>query len=452
MILDDTIAAVASPPGQGAVAIVRVSGPHAVSAVDRCWRAASGRPLAGTAPRTVRLGEIVAADGSVVDQVLAVRFAAPASFTGEDVVEITCHGGVLVTRLVLERLVDAPAVRPAQPGEFSQRAFLNGKLDLTQAEGIMDVIGAQTALALRAANEQLAGRLGDGMRRIREELLGTVAHLEAYIDFPEEDIDPQTGAALAARIEAVRGEVDRWLRTAEQGRMLREGVRTVIAGAPNVGKSSLLNLLLGFDRAIVSEIPGTTRDTIEEVVNVGGFPLRLIDTAGLRETTDAIEREGIERARRQVESADLMLEVVDGSLAQPAGFAPPASEHRLHLLVLNKADLPLHPSWGQAEGVRLSCLTGEGRETLVTGIHDLLAAKGGGWEEGGIAINARHRHCLGRARADLDNALQEFAAGSPPEIVAVGLRAALDAVGDVIGKVDVEDILGHIFASFCIGK
>src|ERR1700741_4903608 len=285
MPLDDTIAAISTAVGEGAIAVLRVSGPEPANLVARIFRGTTAP--AKMEPRRSYFGEIYDVTG-VIDQVLVTIFRRPQSYTGEDLIEISCHGWILVTRKILSLLLNAGA-RSAEPGEFTQRAFLNGRMDLTQAEAVMDLIRAQTELALRAANEQLAGSLGSEVTEIRELLLTTLAHVEAYIDFPDEEIDPDTGKALLDRILALEKRLDRLLATADQGRVLRHGLRTVIYGAPNVGKSSLLNLLLGYDRAIVSELPGTTRDTIEEVINIRGIPVRLIDTAGARESFDLVE-------------------------------------------------------------------------------------------------------------------------------------------------------------------
>lgn len=387
---------------------------------------------------------------TVVDDGLATFFEGPASYTGEDVIEFTGHGGVLVTRRVLEAVLAAGA-RLAEPGEFTQRAFLLGKLDLTQAEAVMDLISAQTDLALQAAREQLAGRLGASLRALREDVLGLLAHVEAYIDFPEEDIDPDTGAALLVRVGAARTAVDRLLATADQGRILREGVRTVIIGAPNVGKSSLLNRLLGFDRAIVSDIAGTTRDTLEEVINLRGLPLRLIDTAGLRESSDALEMAGIERSHAALRQAELVLEVADGTLPRDQ-FHPAAPTATSRALVLNKADLDEHPSWQDVDAVRVSCTTGKGIEALAETIENLLTGGATAWSADLVAINTRHQACLQRALNGLHAAHALLATTQPPELVAEELRAALQAIGEVVGLADPEELLGVIFGRFCIGK
>src|ERR1700730_9815779 len=357
MALEDTIAAISTPIGEGALAVIRLSGPDARSVLVGIFSGAV--PPDRFVPRRVFYGKIHDAEGKV-DDVLATYFRAPNSYTGEDVLEISCHGGILVTRRVLDLLLAAGA-RMANPGEFTQRAFLHGKMDLTQSEAVMDLIRAQTELALRAANEQLAGHLGNALAEIRELLLTTLAHVEAYIDFPDEQIDPDTGKVLLDRIRVLENRLDRLLATADQGRVLRQGLRTVIYGAPNVGKSSLLNLLLGFDRAIVSEVPGTTRDTIEEVINVGGIPVRLIDTAGARESSDFVESEGIRRTRRQVEQADLVIHVVDCSLP-PTGVD--GLDGRPNVLLLNKCDLGVHPLWAGFAAVRFSCKERAGLDDL----------------------------------------------------------------------------------------
>ncbi len=443
MIRDDTIAAIASPAGTGAVALIRLSGPAAGEIFARVWRGGK------TPARRAVLGAV--AEGEIViDSVIAIRFQGPASFTGEDTFEISCHGGVLVTRRILEALFRAGA-RPAEPGEFTRRAWLNGKLDLTQAEAVMDVISAQTDMALRAAQRQLEGAIGQRVTALRDELLGVLAHVEAYIDFPEEDISPDTGTVLRGHIESVRQGIAELLATAEEGRILREGARTVLAGEPNAGKSSLLNRLLGFERAIVSEQPGTTRDTIEEVIALRGIPLRLVDTAGLRETAEAVEREGVARTRRMVETADLVLEVADASRPPGAPVLPPESGAK-HVLVLNKCDLGMHEAWQGRGGVGISCLTGAGMDTLTSAVVQALAGEGSGFTGMEAAVNARHQACLERAAASLHAALTQLDAGAAPEFVALDLREALAALGEIAGKTDTEDLLGVIFSRFCIGK
>lgn len=443
--MSETIVAIASPPGMGAVSVIRLSGARAFKIAISVVR---GEVL--PKPRRVGLRSIQDDAGRVIDEGLLITFEGPGSYTGEDVVEFTGHGGVMVTRRVLERFVEAGAI-PAGPGEFTQRAFMNGRMDLTQAEAVMDIISAQTSLALRSANEQLDGRLGRTCEDIRAKLLGATAHLEAFIDFPEEDIDPEVGAALCRTLLEQSASISGLLSTADQGRILREGVRTVIFGKPNVGKSSLLNRLLGYQRAIVSPKEGTTRDTIEEVVNLRGIPLRLIDTAGVRESSDEIEQEGIAMTHGQVARADLVLVIWDlsESFVDSAEVSIPDGARRLD--ILNKSDLE-DVSWAGVKGLRISCESGSGFEDLESAISKLLSLDEAQWGDHSVAVNARHQACLTRAQSSLIRAITSLRAGDEPELTALDLRQALSAIGEIAGIVDTEEILGEIFGNFCIGK
>ena len=313
----ETIAAISTASGEAAIALVRISGENAIEVADNIFRGKQ-RPH-DLQSHTQHLGEIVE-DGAIIDQVMLAVHRAPTSYTGEDLVEINCHGGALVTAKVLETCLRAGA-RDARPGEFTERAYLNGKIDLTQAEAVIDLIRAQTDLALRSATEQLRGRLGEQFRTLRQRLIEIIAHVEASMDFPEEGISPDDVTTIRNRLESLRKEIDKLIATAETGRILREGLRVVIFGATNAGKSSLLNRMLGFDRAIVSELHGTTRDSIEERINLRGVALRLFDTAGLRPPENLVEREGIERTQRALETADLGLHIADASAPRPADFA-----------------------------------------------------------------------------------------------------------------------------------
>jgi tRNA modification GTPase len=457
--MNDTIAAISTPFGEGAIALLRLSGGRAVAIADEVF---TGKIKPSKARQRVQIfGRLMDGD-AVIDEGLVTVFPAPASYTGEDVVEIACHGGILVTRRILQLLL-ARGARLAEPGEFTQRAFLNGKMDLTQAEAVMDLVRAQTDLAMRAATEQLEGRLGAKIRELRALLLGLLTHVEAFIDFPDEDIDPDTGAALLIKLKAAEDGIALLLRTADHGKVLREGARTVICGAPNVGKSSLMNLLLGYERAIVSETPGTTRDTIEEVINLRGIPLRLVDTAGVRNSEDSIEKQGIERARKQIERADLVLQVLDASrspLDQASGIALEYLEDRRGAIaVLNKVDLGEHKEWisftqtyPSYPWVRISCKTGEGMERLAETIFERVMGGGVAIADASVAINVRHQSCLQNAARFCDAARKAVEDQLSAEFIAVELRAALDAVGEVVGKVDSEELLGMIFSTFCIGK
>lgn len=449
-MLQDTIAALSTAAAEAAVSVIRVSGPRALEVAGAVLR--GRRPLTELPARTACRVQALGATGDVVDEGLVLVFRAPASFTGEDVVEFQGHGGLLVSGTVLAALLAAGA-RAAGPGEFTQRAYLNGKLDLTQAEAVMDLIHAQSTLALRAANEQLGGAIGREAEALKQDLLPVLAHVEAFIDFPDEDISPETGAALVARLDAVIARAQRLIATSEQGRILRQGARTVICGRPNAGKSSLLNLLSGFERAIVSPAAGTTRDTIEEIVQVHGLPLKLVDTAGLRDSGDAIEQLGIERTRREMERADLILEVVDASQPPEPGVEVPAGLASRHLRVLNKADLGLAPGWqpGPAD-LAVSCSDGSGLVELREAIRQLILRAGPLQEAHPVAVNARHRACFEKAAERAAEARRVLIDGLAPEFVALELREALQALGEVVGAVDVEEVLDVIFASFCIGK
>lgn len=444
----ETIAALATPPGEGALAVIRISGTGALSVANTIFRGAKPSTME---ERQVVLGRIVDSRSEVIDEVLLTVFRNPRSYTGEDLVEISGHGGSLVSARVLEAVLEAGA-RMARPGEFTERAYLNGKLDLTQAEAVMDLISAQTARAAKAAAGQLKGRLGHEIEELRGELLSCVAHLEAFIDFPEEGIDPESGALLHKRMEAIASHFSQLLSTANEGRLLREGITIALCGAPNAGKSSLLNRLLGADRAIVSEIAGTTRDTIEESASLGGYPFRIIDTAGIRETEDPVEKEGVTRARDAAEQADLRIHLIDASLPQSSSI-PPLFDDEIR--VLNKMDLVdlSGNQSGFADGTRVSCKTGEGIEALI----NVILAKVTGRPEGeappdGASINARHQGCLKKALSSLQTAMNLLSAGEPPELVAVELRSSLSSVGEVVGEAGTEEILGKIFSSFCIGK
>ena len=442
MLADDTIAAISTAPGEGALAVLRLSGGQAIDVAVELFQAKK----AGSAPvdRVLRFGEFRDESGKL-DEGLLATFTGPRSYTGENMAEIHCHGGVLVASRLLAALLKRGA-RAAEPGEFTQRAFLNGKMDLTQAEAVMDVIRASTTRALHAAQEQLEGRIGHEIEAIRAALLDVVAHLEAHIDFPEEGIDPHTGRKLGADMQTIQGRISGLLATADSGRILREGVRLVLCGEPNAGKSSLLNRLLGFERAIVSEIPGTTRDTIEEIASLQGIPFRITDTAGLRDTTDAIEREGVQRARQAMEGADVVVHVIDAT----APRAQPLAEGEI--LAATKIDLSYDPASLPAGAIPISSKTGQGVDNLVAAI--VRQASGGESREAPMlaAINARHQACLQRAEQALTLAEQELRDGLDPELISIPLREALDAVGEVVGATGIEDILGRIFSTFCIGK
>jgi len=447
MTASDTIAAISTPPGEGAIALVRVSGANAIGVAGKIFRGKE-KP-SRFASHVQHFGEIFDGAHRLIDQVVLSVHRAPSSYTGEDLVEISCHGGTLVSAKVLEACLRAGA-RAARPGEFTERAFLNGKMDLTQAEAVIDLIRAKTDLALRSATEQLEGRLGEKIRKICDELVALLAHIQASIDFPEEGIAPDEGERLRARLDFIREEIDSLLATADQGRILREGVRVVIYGATNAGKSSLLNRLLGYDRVIVSDTHGTTRDTIEETVNLDGVPIRLLDTAGLRPSANGIEREGMARTEKSLQLADLRLHIADRNAPKP-----PYLEERIvdanEIVILNKSDLRENDDWKNFDALRISCLTGEGLLELQKQILARITEQNLR-PESPVAINTRHRDCLRRALESCDQARAGMDQGLSSEYIAVDLNEALRAVGEVIGGVDVEQILDSVFSQFCIGK
>ncbi|MGP8200633.1 MAG: tRNA uridine-5-carboxymethylaminomethyl(34) synthesis GTPase MnmE [Limisphaerales bacterium] len=451
--LNDTIAAIATPLGEGGIAVVRLSGPHALSIADASFRPAGKSPPSAAPTHTIHFGRIVR-QGRVVDEVMLAVMRAPRSFTRQDVVEITCHGGLLPAKLVLDTLLENGA-RLAAPGEFTRRAFLNGRIDLAQAEAVADLIHSRTELALAAANEQLAGKLSQRINLLRDDLMKILAHIEAHIDFPDEDIAPDTRENLVKRLQVGIAFADELLRTANEGRILRRGIRAAIIGRPNVGKSSLLNQLLGHDRAIVSPIPGTTRDTIEETANVRGIPVIFIDTAGLREAADEIEIEGIRRSRGALADAELILHVLDAAEPLAAADEKLLSEfgQKKRLLIRNKIDLPVRlqlPPGISAQDV--CCLTGKGIEEVKDAIKEKVWAgeiQAGMWQ---VMINSRHQDALQRARAGIERTVAVLRDGLGLELAALDLRIAANAVGEIVGKTTTDDLLDAIFSQFCIGK
>src|SRR5438046_5011264 len=443
MTVSDTIAAISTPPGEGAIALVRVSGANAIEVADKIFH---GKETPSQfEPHVQHFGEIFGPEGRLIDQVVLSVHRAPASYSGEDLIEISCHGGTLVSAKVLEACLRAGA-RAARPGEFTERAFLNGKMDLTQAEAVIDLIRAKTDLALRSATEQLEGRLGEKIRKIRDDLISLLAHIDASSDFPEEGIAPDEGETLRGRLDSVREQIDALLATADQGRILREGLRVVIYGATNAGKSSLLNRLLGYDRVIVSETHGTTRDTIEEMINLRGVPIRLLDTAGLRASTSDLEREGIARTERSLQLADLRLHIVDRNAPRPLHFDERLSDSN-EIVVLNKSDLPENSDWKNFHVLRISCTTGEGLAQLQEEILSRIT-KQNLRPESTVAINIRHRDCLRRALESCDRARAALGQKLPPEYVAVDIYEALRADGGVSGAGVADTLLGTDFGMF----
>ncbi|MBD3644443.1 MAG: tRNA uridine-5-carboxymethylaminomethyl(34) synthesis GTPase MnmE [Alcanivorax sp.] len=454
----DTIVAIATAPGRGGVGVVRLSGPHAE---DIAGKIVGDRSLT---PRMAHFARFRDADGEVIDEGLVIAFPAPHSFTGEDVVELQGHGGPVILDMLVAACIAAGA-RQAQAGEFSQRAFLNDKMDLTQAEAIADLIDAGTSASARAALHSLQGVFSDQVNRLVEELIGLRIYVEAAIDFPEEEIDFLSDGKVAGDLRDLRAQCQRVLEEANQGRLVREGMTLVIAGKPNAGKSSLMNALAGFDAAIVTDIAGTTRDVLREAIQLDGMPLNLIDTAGLRDSADVVEQEGIRRAYAEMKKADRLLVMVDSRDGdvnpQDIHSLLPQSQQQLENLdlpvtvVLNKADLS-----GMSPGPRdngsfvISAATGDGLPELREHLKAAAGFKGMGQGEGQSRFSARRRHitALEQALAALDKGEQQLHDHAAGELLAEDLRAAQKALEEITGAFTADDLLGRIFSSFCIGK
>jgi tRNA modification GTPase len=460
--LDDTIAAIATPLGEGGVGIVKLSGPQSIEILHRLFAPTSVIKQPGEAfarqPRHLTWGHIRDPhSGQVVDEVLAVIMPAPHSYTRQDVVEIQSHGGIVAVRRILE-LTLATGARAAEPGEMTMRAFLNGRLDLAQAEAVLDVVQARTEAALRVAVEQLGGRLSARVQPARARLVDVLAYLEASIDFVEDEIPPQD---IITPLREVTASLQDLLATADRGMIYRQGVRAAIVGRPNVGKSSLLNALLRGERAIVTPIPGTTRDTLEETVNLQGVPLVLVDTAGIRlETDDAVERIGVERSQAALQRADLALLVIDSS--QPlAGLDWQIADligDKPALVVLNKCDLPALKK-DEAAGLlptalhlNISALTGEGIAEMERAIVEMVLGGEVTAADTPLVSNARHKASLLRALEHVQAAETGHLGGLSADLVAIDVREAVDALGEITGETAGEDLLEAIFSRFCIGK
>lgn len=474
--LQDTICAIATPVGEGSVGILRLSGEKAVEVAAGLVRLKSGKALASARSHQLYRADILEPIAgrspeestrapSPIDDALVVIMPAPHSYTAEDVVEIHCHGGPFVLQTICHAMVRGGA-RMAEPGEFTKRAFLNGRLDLAQAEAVLDTIRSKTAGSLRLAQEQLRGGLSTEVNRLRDTLVNLLAQVEASIDFTEEDITFIKPQELADGLQRTMASISRLAETCHEGRILREGVTAAILGRPNVGKSSLLNALLMADRAIVTPIPGTTRDVIEELVNIRGVPVRLLDTAGLRQSDDPVEQEGVRRSRTAMEQAEVLLLVLDGS-------SPLSDEDRdllaqypdkKRLIVMNKCDLPsqispadLAESVGPEKSqplplIPLSAKTGEGLDRLRDAIRALLLRADLEPGEAAMVSSVRHQAALLKAAASLAAAASSIEKTLPGEFVAMDLRAAIDALGEITGAVSTDDILDRIFRDFCIGK
>ena len=457
----DTIAAIATGHSPTAIGIVRVSGEGCFALCGKVFRAANGRPFSEQPSHKMAFGEMLDARGRVIDQGLAVRFPGPHSYTGEDSAEFHCHGSPVVLRELLDALFAAGA-RQAKAGEFTQRAFLNGRLDLTQAEAVIDLIAAETAAAARNAAAQLDGGLRRVLEPIQDALLDITSRFYAVVDYPDEDIEDIRPEQVAEALSSAEAQLTALLATCQRGKVLKSGVRTAIVGRPNAGKSSLLNALAGYERAIVTDIPGTTRDTVEESVLCGGVLLRLIDTAGIRDTADIVEQKGVERSRKALGSADLVLAVVDGSVpltAEDLEVLRLAAESPRWIAVFSKCDLwdtrarsvGIVGSPAPAASVTLSSVTGEGLDELEAAVAALFPA-GDPKEAGSLLTDQRQEEAVRRARDAVRRAQDALNSGLTPDAVLTDAEEALDALGELTGRTAKEEIVSRIFSRFCVGK
>ena len=473
----DTVVAVATPPGEGAIGVIRLSGPEAISIAGRLFRGSRGKRLEEVESHRLVHGRLVRRDPQsgeevILDEVLVAVMRAPRSYTGEDVVEISCHGSVVVLERVMAALLAEGAV-PAPPGEFTRRAFMNGRIDLAQAEAVIDLVRARSPRGAEAAAAQLAGRLSEAVRGIKAELLNLLAHVQVAIDYPEEGIEELGEVEFEARVEWAIERLDELIRSAEAGRVLREGIRLAITGRPNVGKSSLLNALLREPRAIVTDVPGTTRDVIEERAVLGGVGFTLVDTAGVRETSDVVERIGVERAKEAVLSADVVLAVFDGSeplraedeevirILRARDDEGPDEGARV-LAVVNKADLPQRLDVGALEAalggarlvrvVKVSALTGEGLAELEKAAVEAAVGGEPPRSDAVLVTRVRHRRALERAREALVAAREAFRSGMTADLISVDLQESVEALAEITGENVTEALIEEIFSEFCVGK
>ncbi len=456
MLEQDTICAVSTPPGEGGIGIIRISGKDAISIAAKVFRPHNDHNILRGATHTLRYGHIIdPVSGETAEEVLVSVMRGPATYTREDIVEINCHGGMIPLRRTMGMLIREGA-RQAEPGEFTKRAFLNGRIDLAQAEAVIDIIRAKTDLAHRSANEQLLGGLSGEISNLRYRLVSILASVEAGIDFPDEDIETESGKPLADDITGIITAIGSLLSSFTYGRILRDGFATAIVGRPNVGKSSLLNALLKQNRAIVTEIPGTTRDVLEEYLNISGVPIKILDTAGIRHTHDMVEQEGVRRSLAAIESADIVLVVLDGSqsLTQEDRRVLEEVSGKNSIAIINKSDLPRRLERLDAPHlqVSLSCHTGDGLDSLKRAISEMVEQGTVGLREHAWTVNQRHKGALEQTSESLQRSLDAIRSNISPEFVAVDLRGALDSLGLITGATCTEDILDRIFNDFCIGK
>lgn len=462
MYTEDTIAAIATPPGIGGVGIIRVSGTRCFEIVSTLFQAKGTVPLEKRPNRTIQYGHIIDPQkgNEILDEVLVLIMRGPQSFTAEDVIEIQCHGGIVVVREILKVLLRQGA-RLAEPGEFTKRAFLNGRIDLTQAEAIIDIIEAKSEQSLSVAVKQLDGTLAKLIRTIREDLIALIAHLEVAIDYPEEDIEELTMEETADKLRPILVQIDTLLATANRGRLLRDGIVTAIVGRPNAGKSSLMNALLRENRAIVTDVPGTTRDSIEEAITIEGIPVRLIDTAGIRETEDIVEKIGVDRAKEYLESAQIVVCVIDASkpLTREEEAILHSTSGKNTIVFLNKADKgavvtdAMIAQYGTFTVIAtISAANGEGMDILAEAVKQLVYGGTVQNESTALLSNVRHITLMEQAKSQLQTSLETIEAGMPVDFVVTDMREAWERLGDITGDSLRESMVDELFSRFCLGK
>ncbi|WP_291569889.1 tRNA uridine-5-carboxymethylaminomethyl(34) synthesis GTPase MnmE [Clostridium sp. UBA4548] len=454
----DTIAAIATSLGEGGIAIIRVSGDKALSIVSKIFRGKNNKSIEHIKTYTMRYGYIVDENNEHIDEVIVSFMKGPRSFTAEDTIEINCHGGVVATNKILEQVIKNGA-RLAEPGEFTKRAFLNGRIDLSQAEAVIDIIRAKTDLSMKSALIQSEGGVSKEIRRLRETLLSTIAHIEATVDYPEDDLEEVTAEMAANQLSEIKSEIEELIHTSEEGKILREGLSTVIVGKPNVGKSSLLNALTKENRAIVTDVPGTTRDVIEEYINISGVPIKIIDTAGIRETEDVVEKIGVEKSKEKIDEADLILLILDTSrqLDEEDKEIMGYIKDKKYIVLLNKSDLDgkinkeelsvLNPKYM----INISAKTGEGIKEVKAAIKELFF-KGEINANNIIITNTRHKEALFRANESIASAIEVLNNTFAIDLASIDIRNAWSYLGEITGDSLEENIIDKIFKEFCLGK
>ncbi|MDP4091932.1 MAG: tRNA uridine-5-carboxymethylaminomethyl(34) synthesis GTPase MnmE [Bacillota bacterium] len=459
MYSSDTIAAISTPQGTGGIGIIRISGSGAFEIAEQLFK--GRKPFKEYKPNSINHGCLInPANSEIIDDVLVSKMKAPNTFTREDIVEINCHGGMTVLKKVLELVVKSGA-RPAEAGEFTKRAFLNGRIDLSQAEAVIDLINSKTEEGSKAAVSQLEGKLSKRLKSVRDKLLDLISHIEVTVDYPEHDIEEITGQEVYAAIKEIRNDLERLTEGYDKGRILREGLNAVIIGKPNVGKSSLLNELSGVNKAIVTDIPGTTRDIIEEFINIGGIPVRIIDTAGIRETSDLVEKIGVQRAEIEIDNADIVLMMIDASEVITAADREILKkvDAKKAIIILNKTDISdierINQIKTSLQGkiiIEMSIKEGTGLDRLETEIKNLFVKGDIKANQEILLTNVRHKVLIDSAVVSISEAVNAYQSGLPLDCITIDIRNSADYLGQITGESVSEDVMHRIFSRFCIGK